>query len=336
MTHSIGIIGDGGWGTAIALLLARHGHRVFLWGPFGDYLEEMRRTRENRKFLPGHRIPEGIELTDDPAVCARGRDAVVSAVPSPYVADVLERFRGLVPTEAVVVSVTKGLDRESSRRMSVIAEERLGHRPIAVLSGPSFAEEVASGMPTAVSLACEDERVAKFLQSLFSGDSFRVYTSRDVIGVELGGALKNVMALAAGIGDGLGLGHNPKAALLTRGLAEMRRLGAALGARPETFSGLSGMGDLILTCTGGLSRNRAVGERIGRGEKAENILAEMEQVAEGVTNCRHVVRLSREIGVEAPIAAAVAAILDGAITPRDAVRELLSRDLRAEEPFTDR
>ncbi len=324
------VIGDGAWGTALALLLHRHRARVRVWGPFPEYLDEVRRRRENIKFLPGIPLPPDVEWIADPPAAAAGADIVVLASPSPYFVDVLRRFAPHLPPGARVVSVTKGLDRTTHRRMSELASERLAGRPVAALSGPSFAEEVARGMPTAVVVACRDRTTTAALQAAFSGATFRVYTSDDPIGVELGGALKNVVALAAGAVDGLNLGYNTKAALITRGLAEMTRLGAALGAHPATFAGLSGVGDLVLTCTGSLSRNREVGERLGRGEALADILRGMVHVAEGVVNCESACALAADAGVTLPIAEAVRAVLRGERTPGDAVRHLMLRDPRGE------
>ncbi|MBU4459841.1 MAG: NAD(P)-dependent glycerol-3-phosphate dehydrogenase [Verrucomicrobia bacterium] len=324
------IIGDGGWGTALALVLHRNGHRVRVWGPFADYVAEVAARRENPRFLAGVPLPPSIEWTADPAAAAAGADLIVLAVPSQYFADTLRRFAPVWPAGARAVSVTKGLDRATHRRMTAVAESILDAGPVAALSGPSFADEVARDLPTAVVAACRDPAAASAVQAAFTNAAFRVYTSDDTTGVELGGALKNIMAIAAGACDGLDLGLNTKAALVTRGLAEMTRLGVALGAHPTTFAGLSGTGDLMLTCFGRLSRNRAVGERLGRGERAEDILRSMVQVAEGVTNCGNAVALARETGVEMPIAAAVQAVVDGRLAPREAVAKLMGRDPRPE------
>lgn len=324
------IIGDGGWGTALALLLHRNGHAATVWSPFPAYAEEVRRTRENVKFLPGHRLPDTLGWTADADAAAAGADVVVLVPPSQYFADVTRRFRGRLPAGARVVSATKGLDAHTHRRMSEIAADILGQGPVAALSGPSFAEEVARGLPTAVVIASRDPEAAVDLQRVFMGPDFRVYTSDDPAGVELGGALKNVIALAAGVVDGLGLGYNSRAALITRGLAEIARLGAALGAHASTFAGLSGVGDLVLTCTGALSRNRRVGERLGRGEKLGAILDGMEQVAEGVVNCAAACALAREAGVQMPIADAMNAVIHEGLPPREAVQRLMGRDPRQE------
>ncbi|MBN1268812.1 MAG: NAD(P)-dependent glycerol-3-phosphate dehydrogenase [Kiritimatiellae bacterium] len=328
--RQVAILGDGGWGTALALVLHQNGHGVRVWGPFPDYIAEIKRTRENRKFLPGVRLPAELLWTSEREEAIAGADAVVLAVPSRFFKSVVTSFAGILPKGALVVSVAKGLDQETHKRMSETAEAALGRGPVAALSGPSHAEEVARGVPTAVVIACADHGVAEQLQQVFNGPAFRVYTSDDIVGVELGGALKNIIALAAGISDGIGFGDNTKAALITRGLAEIARLGCALGAHPATFAGLSGMGDLIVTCASRLSRNRAVGERLGRGEKMADILAGMEQVAEGVWTCGAARALAQEAGVEVPITAEVDAVLHEGKDPRAAVQALLSRDPRPE------
>ena len=328
----VAVIGDGGWGTALALALARHGHAPCVWGPDAAYLGEIRATRRNRKFLPGVELPEAIGWTADPAEALAGAEAVVMVVPSKYVRATLERFAGSYRAAGAppVVSATKGFDETTLERMTEILSELWGARHPAALSGPSIAPETARGVPTAVTIACADETLARRFQELFTGDAFRAYTSDDVRGVELGGALKNVIALAAGVCDGLGFGNNAKAALITRGLAEMARLGVALGAHPQTFYGLSGIGDLMVTCMSPQSRNRTVGERLGRGESVAQILSGMEQVAEGVCTCGPALALAREAGVAAPVLEQVDAILHGGKKPKDAVVELMRRDPRAE------
>jgi glycerol-3-phosphate dehydrogenase (NAD(P)+) len=328
---TIAVIGDGGWGTALALVLAQNGHRVRLWGPFPDYLDEIRRTGENKKFLPGVQLPTALEWVADRAAAVAGADVVVLAVPSKFFRATLAPFGALLPREALVVSVTKGLDRETGHRMTQVARELLKHAPIAALSGPSHAEEVARGIPTAVTIACTDHERAVALQQIFSNAAFRVYTSADVAGVELGGALKNVIAIAAGACDGIGFGDNTKAALLTRGLAEITRLGAALGAHVATFAGLSGLGDLIVTCTSRHSRNRMVGERLGRGETMKQILDSMAQVAEGVWTCSTALEVARRHDLRAPITEEVCAVVHEGKNPRAAVQALLTRELRAEQ-----
>ncbi len=327
---NVSIIGDGGWGTALGLVLHRNGHKVTLWGPFPDYLDEVRRTGENRKFLPGVKLPPELAWTADRAQAVAGAEVIVAAVPSRFYRQVLASFAPLIQGQPAIVSVSKGLDKESHRRLTEVAEEVLGRRPVAALSGPSHAEEVARGIPTAVAIACTDHGVADLLQQVFNNPTFRVYTTDDVTGVELGGALKNVIAVAAGISDGIGFGDNSKAALITRGLAEMTRLGVARGAHPETFAGLSGIGDLIVTCASKLSRNRGVGERLGRGEKLDAILGGMEQVAEGIWTCRAALDLARELGVEVPITEQVVAVVHDGVDPRAAVQVLMARDPKRE------
>lgn len=330
MKRTVGIIGDGGWGTALAMVLHQCGHDVRVWGPFADYVEAVRRHRENKKFLPGVKVPERIDWTHDRAEVVNAADAVIVAVPSKYYADTLRTFRSMMTPDRPVLSVTKGLEHPSGKRMTQVAAEVLGVGAVAALSGPSHAEEVARGVPTAVVVASEDESRALFFQKLFTLPTFRVYLSTDAVGVELGGALKNVMAIAAGVSDGLGYGDNTKAALITRGLAEMTRLGLAMGAKAETFAGLSGLGDLVVTCTSRHSRNRGVGERIGRGESLSEILASMEQVAEGVWTCRTALELAKRYGVEMPIAQHVHAVLYEGMKPQEAVQALLAREQKRE------
>lgn len=330
MARKAAIIGDGGWGTALALVLNENGYRVSVWGPFADYVDQIRNGRENVEYLPGVPIPAEIDWTAEEAAAADDAELCVLAVPSRYFRSVATRFTGRLPDRCTVVSVAKGLDAESGGRMTAVAEELLRVRSVCALSGPSHAEEVARKVPTAVTAAARDPDRAVFVQDALSNDYLRVYTSPDVIGVELGGALKNVIALAVGVSDGIGFGDNTRAAIITRGLVEITRLGSALGADPATFSGLSGMGDLIVTCTSRHSRNRAVGERIGRGERAEDILAGMKQVAEGVTNCAAACSLADTVHVEIPIMREVYAILHQGKNPRDAVTALLSRPVKPE------
>ncbi len=327
---NVTIIGDGGWGTALALVLQRNGHAVTVWGPFPDYIDELRAARENRKFLPGIALPGELTWTADRAQAAAGAEVVVLAVPSRFYPQVAADFAPHLPPTAPVLSVSKGLHPQSHVRLSVAAEQALGRGPVAVLSGPSHAEEVARRVPTAVVIACADHDRAVDLQSVFNSPEFRVYTSDDVVGVELGGALKNVIALAAGASDGIGFGDNTKAALLTRGLAEIARFGVALGAHPQTFAGLSGIGDLMVTCASRHSRNRSVGERLGRGEKMADILASMEQVAEGVWTCQAALDEARRLGISVPIIEQVCAVVHAGKDPRTAVRELMTRDPRVE------
>jgi len=327
---NVTIIGDGGWGTAIGLLLNGYGHAVTIWGPFEAYLTEIRKTGENSRFLPGVAIPDAIRWSSDPQAAVRNADVVVVAVPSKFFTEVCRKFAGLIPPSCPVVSLTKGLCEATHCRMSERAQELLGLDAIAVLSGPSHAEEVARKMPTAVVVASASEALAHQMQALFSGPFFRVYTSADPLGVEIGGAVKNVIAIAVGASDGLGFGDNTRAALITRGLAEVARFGLALGAKAETFSGLSGVGDLIVTCTSRHSRNHAVGERLGRGESIDTILENMKMVAEGVWNAKVIHTLARQFHVSMPISEIVYGLCYEQRSAREAVETLMSRDAKPE------
>jgi len=330
MRKRICIIGDGGWGTALALVLLENGHNVTVWSAFPEHVEAFRASNENKLFLPGVPLPSRLRWTCDRPSAVEGADLAVLAVPTKFFRAVAESFSGLLPASCRVLSVAKGLDRKTHERMTVVAETVLGHPSAAALSGPSHAEEVARRIPTAVTVASHDLVYAGELQELFANSFFRVYTAEDVVGVELGGALKNVIAIAVGMSDGLGFGDNTRAALITRGLAEVIRLGCALGAQPATFAGLSGVGDLIVTCTSRLSRNRAVGERLGAGEDISHILSDMKQAAEGVWNCASVCESAREAGVDVPIAGEVHAIIYEGKQPRDAVKALMARDVKPE------
>jgi glycerol-3-phosphate dehydrogenase (NAD(P)+) len=324
------IIGDGGWGTALAMVLRQNGHHTKVWGPFDENIASIRKTGCNEAFLPGVPLPDGILWTTDPAEAVEDAELIVLAIPTQFFKSVTERFRNLIPETTTLVSVTKGLDRETHQTMTTVAGQTLGCKHVAALSGPSHAEEVARGIPTAVVAASELEEDRMKVQNAFSGNGFRVYTSDDVTGVQIGGALKNVIAIAVGISDGLGFGDNTRAALITRGLVEISRLGTALNCQPATFAGLSGMGDLIVTCTSRHSRNRGVGERLGRGETLQQITSGMRQVAEGVWNCDNALALAREHNVDLPITQLVHQILHGQIQPQLAVETLMSRDTKPE------
>jgi glycerol-3-phosphate dehydrogenase (NAD(P)+) len=321
------VIGDGGWGTTLALLLVRNGIPTTLWSAFPAHGEELRRTRRNERYLPGHDLPAELALSADPFVAAKGADLAVSVVPTQFLRKVAEQFEDALEGDAPIVSATKGIEIETFRTPSEILDEVLGKRPMAVLLGPSHAEEVAAGLPASVVAASRDDALAQRVQATFSSDSFRVYTHGDAKGAELGGALKNVIALAAGIADGLGLGDNAKAALLTRGIVEMARFGVAHGARSETFFGLAGLGDLATTCYSRHSRNRSVGEKIGRGQTLEAVLAEMQMVAEGVWTTRALFGPESEArGISMPIAEQVHEVLFEGKDPREAVTELMRRE----------
>ena len=331
----IAVIGDGGWGTATAMLLSSYGHEVTVWGPFADYVEEIRSTGSNPRYLKGVAIPPEIRWTADRAEAVADAAIVVLALASRYFASVCESFKGLIPAGAVVVSLTKGFCEQTGRRMSELAQSILGLQNVVVLSGPSHAEEVARGIPTTVVAASEDETSARLVQNVWSGKTFRVYTSTDVAGVEIGGAVKNVIAVAVGCSDGLGFGDNTRAALITRGLAEMARFALASGARRETVSGLSGVGDLIVTCTSVHSRNHYVGERLGRGDRMKDILDSMHMVAEGVWNARAIRNMAMKSGVEMPITDLVYRVCYEDFDVREAISVLMSRPMKGEWESVD-
>jgi glycerol-3-phosphate dehydrogenase (NAD(P)+) len=330
---NIAIIGAGAWGTGLAIVLGRKGtHRVRLWAHEVDVCQSINEKRINEKFLAGREIPEGVSASNDLATVLEGAEIVVSVMPSQHCRNLFERMGPLIQSQALVVTATKGLEETSLLRMSeVIAQVLQRTNGIGALSGPSFAQEVVRGDPTAVTIASTDADLQRLVQQEFSGSSFRVYTNSDVIGVELGGALKNIIAIAAGICDGLGFGHNSAAALITRGLAEMTRLAVACGGRAETMAGLAGLGDLVLTCTGGLSRNRSVGVELGRGKKLPEIIAAMHgMVAEGVFTTTAAVGLARARNVEMPITEQMHAILHHGKSPREAIQELMTRSGKSE------
>lgn len=335
----IAIIGAGAWGTALSIVLGRKGsHHVRLWAHEKEICESIQAHRVNDIFLYGHAIPEAVSVTNQIEEAIRDAEIVVSAMPSHHCRNLFEQMAtssSLRPA-MVFVSATKGLEEGGLLRMTEVIRQVIGDRlaatsSIVALSGPSFAKEVARGDPTAITVASKDSVLGGRIQSEFSDPAFRVYTNDDVIGVELGGALKNVIAIAAGVCDGLGLGHNTIAALITRGLAEITRLAVACGAKPQTLAGLAGMGDLVLTCTGGLSRNRSVGVELGRGRKLREIIAGMHgMVAEGVLTTNAAVGLASKHGVDMPISQQMHAILHQGKPPRDAIRELMTRPGKVE------
>lgn len=328
---NVAVVGDGGWGTAAAALLDAYGHTVTVWGPFPDYIEEIRKLRSNPRYLPGVRLSESIRWTAELREAVPDADVVVLAVPSKFYRDVCKRVAPLLDLRhTFIVSLTKGVCPETHQRMSEVAQSVLGTDRVVVLSGPSHAEEVARRIPTAVTCACADHALAVKAQELFNGPRFRVYTTDDVLGVEIGGLVKNVLAIAVGASDGFGFGDNTRAALITRGLAEMMRLGLRMGARAQTLSGLSGVGDLIVTCTSSHSRNHSVGERLGRGEAIGNILASMKMVAEGVDNAKLLHDLAQQYGVEMPIADVVYRMCHEGLSAEDAVMLLMERQAKPE------
>ncbi|HXD85650.1 MAG TPA: NAD(P)H-dependent glycerol-3-phosphate dehydrogenase [Urbifossiella sp.] len=324
------VLGSGGWGTAIALLLAQNpDHRVRLWSAHAGSARVLNEKRENSRLLPGVPIPATIVITADETEAVAGADCWVSAIPTAFLRSTLARFQRLSNPAIPIVSLTKGIEIATFRRPTEIIEEVLGTRNHAVLSGPSHAEEVARGMPTSVVLASADTRLAAWTQQRFGTERFRAYTNVDCVGVELAGALKNVLGIAAGICDGLKFGDNAKAALLTRGIVEMTRFGVAHGAEPATFTGLAGIGDLIATCFSPHGRNRRVGDRIGRGEPRADVLAGP-QVAEGVATSRAVYERIQRLELEAPIMTAVYEVLHAGKPPQTAVQELLTREMKQE------
>jgi glycerol-3-phosphate dehydrogenase (NAD(P)+) len=325
------VIGAGAWGTALANVLAENSHDVALWALEPDVADSIENSRENQRFLPGIALHGGVHASTDKGTVLDGATLVVFATPSHVLRSVTEDCVAIVRGDATLVVATKGIERGSLELMTDVVAGVLPKRPVVALSGPSFASEVAARQPSAVVAASTDAAAAGTTQEAFSSPSFRVYTHDDVTGVELGGALKNVMAVATGISDGLALGFNARAALITRGLAEITRLGTKLGARPTTFAGLAGLGDLVLTCTGSLSRNRNVGLEIGRGRALPDILAGRDTVAEGVTTTESAKALAERHGVEMPIVAAVHRVLFERQPARWALVELMSRGLRGEE-----
>ncbi len=330
---SIAIIGAGSWGTALSIALSGIGHNVKLWAYEEAVAESIRNCHENRLFMPGIILAENIFPTTSIVEALAGATVVVTVMPSHVCRSLYEQMLPYLESDMILVSATKGLETERLMRMSEVirsvVEPRFMPR-LAVLSGPSFAREVALGDPTAVVVASKDPDAVQTVQEEFSSKTLRLYTSSDVVGVELGGAVKNVIAIAAGVIEGLGLGHNPLAALITRGLAEMTRLACACGARGETLAGLAGMGDLVLTCTGDLSRNRSVGIELGKGKRLSDIIGPMRMVAEGVKATGATVALAGLHGIEMPITVQVYRILEGKISPKDAIRELMERSLKTE------
>ena len=325
------VIGAGSWGTALAAQLGRSGMTVRLWARDPALARAIGGARENRRYLPDVPLPESVVAGADHVEALDGSDLVILAVPSHFLRGVLQPMAAAIPGGAVLLSAAKGLEHSSALRMSELLGQVVPGRPVAVLSGPSFAREVALGKPTALVVASTDAGVARSLQERLSAPAFRLYTNRDVVGVEIGGALKNVMAIATGLLDGLGLGENARAALITRGLAEIVRLGVAAGAQPATFSGLAGLGDLVLTCTGAQSRNHALGREIARGRALGQVEAETPMVAEGVRTVSSALRMARQVDVAMPICEEVAAVLFDGKPVAEALASLLAREPRPEE-----
>lgn len=327
----VAVLGAGSWGTALADLLARKGHDVCAWAYEPDVVAAINERHENSVFLPGQPLSPALRADHDARRVIRGSSVVISVSPSHVVRRVIRSVADALEPGTLIVSATKGIEEESLALMSQVVADEAPAARFAVLSGPSFAKEVAEGQPTAVVAASRDQAAAGEVQELFATPAFRVYTNTDVIGVELGGALKNVIAVAAGILEGLGLGNNPRAALLTRGLAEITRVGVALGADAATFAGLAGMGDLILTATGGLSRNRALGVAVAQGETLDSWRARNRTVAEGANTSRAAAALATRVGVEMPIADQVRAVLFDGKSAQDSLRDLMDREPKAEQ-----
>ncbi len=325
------VIGAGAWGTALADLLATNGHEVRLWAFEADVAESITRRHENVRFLPGVALAKSVQATTSHTYALEGAELVLYVVPSPHLRMIAHTGADVISPNATLAVATKGIERDTLALMTDVVKCEVPGRPVVAVSGPSFAAEVAARHPTAVVAASESAEAATMVQRALSGSAFRVYTHEDVIGVELAGALKNVMAVATGIVEGVGLGFNSRAALITRGLAEMTRLGVRLGAQQATFAGLAGVGDLVLTCTGSLSRNRALGVEVGRGATLEQALAGKETVAEGVFTTESAVQLAARERVEMPIAELVHRILFDGYSAREAVGELMARDLRREQ-----
>ncbi|MAT59559.1 MAG: NAD(P)H-dependent glycerol-3-phosphate dehydrogenase [Melioribacteraceae bacterium] len=329
----VSVLGAGGWGTTLAILLHNNGHNVTLWEYKRNYAKVLSKHRENKTYLPGVKIPKEIVITHSLEDACENQYMIVIAVPSQFIRSVLDKIKYIDYGDALFVSVSKGIENDTLLTVSQIIKDDLkdiDENKIGVLSGPSHAEEVVKKIPTAVVAASKNEETAKKIQIAFMTSYFRVYSSTDIIGVELGGALKNVIAIGAGIIDGAGFGDNTKAAIMTRGIAEISKMGISLGAKPETFAGLSGMGDLIVTCMSKHSRNRYVGEQIGKGKKLKDVLKSMEMVAEGVRTCKSVYELSTKYNIEAPIVEAVYNILYLEKDPFNITYDLMTREMKSE------
>jgi glycerol-3-phosphate dehydrogenase (NAD(P)+) len=331
--YKIGVVGAGSWGTALAHLIANKGFHVSHWAFEQEVVDQIQNHRENQFFLPGFTLSDNITASNDLQSIVSDKDLVLVVVPSHVMRETTQKMVGHLSEKTIVVSASKGIENKTHLTMSGVIKEIFDGIPdqrLAVISGPSFAKEVAQGLPTVVTVASKDLATAGLVQQIFATPYFRVYSSEDMLGVELGGSIKNVIAIAAGVVDGLGLGLNTRAALITRGMTEIRRLGVKLGANPRTFTGLAGFGDLVLTCTGTLSRNHTVGKKIGEGQKLKEILAEMRMVAEGVKTAKSVYNLSRKIGIDMPISQEMYRILYEDLSPKEAVFRLMTRDLKKE------
>jgi glycerol-3-phosphate dehydrogenase (NAD(P)+) len=328
--NTLAVIGSGSWGTALAIVLAPRFPRVRLWAFEADLARRMAASRINDIYLPEFQIPENVEVTSDLGSALEGAEVVLSVMPSHHVRGLYQQMIPCLTERMVFVSATKGLENGTLLRMSEVIRQVIGPRPVAVISGPTFAREVARFEPTALVAASEDPDLTACVQEAFSGPTFRLYRSSDPVGVETGGAIKNVVAIGSGVLHGMGLGHNATAALITRGLAEMTRLAVAMGGKPLTLAGLAGLGDLVLTCTGELSRNRTVGVELARGRRLDEIVGTMKMVAEGIKTTNAAVDLARRYGVEMPIAEQMFQMLHYGLSPREAIQRLMERSLKGE------
>ncbi|MGD9015078.1 MAG: NAD(P)H-dependent glycerol-3-phosphate dehydrogenase [Candidatus Omnitrophota bacterium] len=328
---NISVIGDGGWGTTLAIYLHNKGNAITLWGAFPKYVDYLRQQRINKRFLPGVKIPESIEIVADLQAAIESTDLIILAVPSQYMRQVVRKIKDYhIPKRVSFLSATKGLEIDTLLRMSEVIQEELGRTRLAVLSGPTIAHEVIRGIPTTAVVASYNKELRIFIAGLFNTDRFRIYTNQDVTGVELGGSLKNIIAIACGISDGLGFGTNTKAAVLSRGLAEISRLGIKMGAKPKSFSGISGLGDLVTTCISPFSRNRYVGEQIGKGKTLKQVISKTIMVAEGIPTAKAAYRLALKYRVDMPITKEVYLVLYKNKDPRKAVADLMTRSLKEE------
>ena len=327
---NITVIGSGGWGTAVAVMLAKKGYAIKLWSWIQEETDRLNRDRENKEFLPGVKLPDNVECSHDTEYCVKGADLVITAAPSPATRTTARTIAPYVAAGQRLINISKGLEHDSLKRLSEVYKEEIPQADVSVMSGPSHAEEVARELPTTNVVASETEETAKYIQDILMGENFRIYTSTDIKGVELGGALKNVIALCAGISDGLGYGDNTKAALMTRGLAEIARLGTAMGANASTFMGLSGVGDLIVTCTSMHSRNRRAGILLGKGKSLEETLNEVHMVVEGVNTAKAAYALGQKYGIELPIVEQANKIVFEGKDAREAVLSLMTREKKGE------
>jgi len=327
---NIAIIGDGGWGTTLAVHLHKKGYSVKLWGPFVQYVRFLDRYRINKKFLPGIKIPQGISILSKLDLALKDANLIVLAIPSKYALKIIQQLKKFRFSDRILLSVIKGIEESKLKTISQIAGQEFGDVPFAVLSGPTIAMEVAQGIPSTAVIASRNAKIARELQTVFHSKTFRIYKNTDVLGVEIGGCIKNIIAIACGVCDGLGFGSNTKAAILTRGLTEMTRLGIAMGAKRQTFYGLSGLGDLATTCMSPRSRNRSVGEQLGKGKTIDQITNSMDMVAEGVTTVKAILKLSQKHGVSMPITREVYNIIYRKKNPLSAVKDLMTRKLKSE------